>query len=662
MIKFKSFTLLLTFAIGIHTLYGQGTKSSADSKYDFHAAFGPGFYTHNGNEVRSASGKPGPKYWQNRADYKIDVRLDDQKNEISGTEVITYTNNSPEDLEFLWLQLDQNLFKEGSRGLAMIPPTGSRSGAKGQKFNGGYNIKSVKIISLGKEKISDRQTEYYIDDTRMQIILPAELSAQGGQVKLQIEYSFVSPEYGSDRMGVLNTKNGKIFSVAQWYPRMSVYDDVLGWNTTPYLGPSEFYLEFGDFEMNITAPAYHIVVGSGELLNPQEVYTPEQQKRWAAAEKSDKTVIIRSAAEVTDPSSRPSGKSELTWKFRIKNARDVAWGSSASFIIDAAKMNLPSGKKAMAISAYPVESDGQNAWGRSTEYTKASNEINSRNWTEYPYPTAVNVASNAGGMEYPGIVFCSYNSKGNSLWGVTDHEFGHTWFPMIVGSNERLHAWMDEGFNTFINSLAGAEFNNGEYAPRPTDMHMMGRALTNSMFEPVMTSPDNMKESSIGYLAYFKPAIGLKILREQIVGKERFDRAFKAYIERWSYKHPTPDDFFRTIENVSGENLQWFWRGWFQNNWKSDQAVSDVKYVNKDAKQGSLITVENLDQLPMPMILEVTFQSGKRETIKLPVEIWQRSGVFTFQYPSTEPITSIVSDPNKVFPDFNPENNTWTAK
>lgn len=661
--KIKLFTPLAALTLGYSEMSAQQAAATAvTSKYDYHAAFGQGFYTKNGNDLRLASGKPGPNYWQNRADYKIDVRLDDQKNEITGTEVITYTNNSPDNLEFIWMQLDQNLFKEDSRGHAIITPTGSRSGARGQKFDGGYKIKSVKILSLGKDRMADREAEYYIEDTRMQIMLPAELSSKGGQMKLQIEYSFISPDYGSDRMGVLNTKNGKIFSVAQWYPRMSVYDDVLGWNTTPYLGPSEFYLEFGDFDLNITAPANHIVVGSGELINPQDVYTPEQQKRWAAAEKSDQTVMIRSAAEVTDPSSRPAGKKELTWKFRIKNSRDVAWASSASFIIDAARMNLPSGKKSMAISAYPVESDGSGAWGRSTEYTKASNEINSRNWTEYPYPAAVNVASNVGGMEYPGIVFCGYTAKASSLWGVTDHEFGHTWFPMIVGSNERLHAWMDEGFNTFINSLAGEEFNKGEYSSPMPDMQTLGRMLTSSALEPVMSSPDNMKENSIGYLAYYKPAIGLKLLREQVLGKERFDRAFKAYITRWSYKHPTPDDFFRTMENVSGDNLQWFWRGWFQNNWKLDQAVTDVKYVKNDPKQGSVITVENLDQLPMPMILEITTQSGKKETVKLPVEIWVRTAKFTFQYPSTETITSIVSDPQKRLPDHNPANNTWTAK
>ena len=559
------------------------------------------------------------------------------------------------------MQLDQNLFKSDSRGNAIIPPTGSRNGARGQQFDGGYTIKSVKLISVEKGKTIESSVEFLIQETRMQIYLPSAISAGGGQLKLKIDYSFISPDYGSDRMGILNTKNGKIFSVAQWYPRMCVYDDVLGWNTLPYTGPSEFYLEYGDYDISITVPSNHIVVSSGELTNPQDVYTVEQQNRWKAAAQSDKTVIIRSATEIADPKSRPTGKQEITWNFKLKNARDAAWASSAAFIIDAARMNLPSGKKSMAISAYPVESDGVDAWGRSTEYTKASNEFNSNKWLEFPYPAATNVASIAGGMEYPGIVFCGASAKSGALWGVTDHEFGHTWFPMIVGSNERLFAWMDEGFNTFINSLASKDFNGGEYKPRTTDMHNLGKIITSDAFEPIMSSPDNMKERNIGILAYYKPAIGLTLLREQVIGADRFDRAFKTYIERWAYKHPTPDDFFRTIENVAGENLNWFWRGWYINNWKLDQAVTDVKYVKNDPAQGALITIENLEKMPMPVILEIKTKSGKVSRLKLPVEVWQRNKQWTFIYPSVEEIVSVVSDPDKVLPDSNSANNSWTS-
>jgi len=631
------------------------TPTAPVSKYNYRDAFAPLFYSKNGTEFRAADGQPGPKYWQNHADYQIAASLNDQTNEVTGSETVTYTNNSPQKLGFLWMQVEQNLFRADSRGTAIVPLTGSRNWGRGQQFDAGDKIKSVKADGV--------EVKYLINDTRMQVFLPKELEANGAKVKIEIEWSFVAPDYGSDRMGVLSTKNGKIFQIAQWYPRMCVYDDILGWNTNPYTGPGEFYLEYGDFDLSITAPANQIVVASGELQNPTEVYTPEQLKRWDEASQSEKTVIIRSAKEVTDPASRPSGKSTLTWHYKIKNARDASWGSSAAFILDAAKMDLPSGRKSMAISAYPVESDGNDAYGRSTEYVKKSIEFNSSKWFEFPYPNATVVAGVVGGMEYPGIVFCGYKSKGKGLWGVNDHEFGHTWFPMIVGSNERLYGWMDEGFNTFINTLSTADFNSGEYKPKnPMDMHRVGAAITDSTLEPVLTEPANLKEKNTGLLLYYKPSVALTLLREQILGPDRFDRAFQTYINRWAYKHPTPDDFFRTMENVSGESLQWFWRAWFVNNWRLDVAVSDVKYVDNDPTKGALITIDNLDKMAMPVTLEVKTKSGKTERIHLPVEIWERFKSWTFKYPSTEEIQSVTYDPDNVFPDYNPANNVWTSK
>ncbi len=641
-------SLALMAVTGISRAQQQADPSV--SKYSYTDAFGPLFYQKNGNEFRAASGEPGPRYWQNRADYQLSARLNDQTNEITGTEVLTYTNNSPQKLGFLWMQLDQNLFKQDSRGSAIIPLSGSRNGGRGT-FTNGYNIKSVKV--------NDADVKFLINDTRMQIFLPKEVTPNGGQAKVKIEYSFIEPDYGSDRTGIQQTKNGKIFSIAQWYPRMCVYDDVMGWNTVPYSGPAEFYLEYGDFDLAITVPASHIVLASGELQNPQEVYTAEQQKRWAQAAQSNETVMIRTQDEVTNASSRPAGKQELTWRFKIKNARDASWGSSASFIVDAAKINLPSGKKCISVSAYPVESMGKLAWGRSTEYTKNAIEHYSSKWFEYPYPVASTVAGNLNGMEYPGIVFCSSRSRGASLWGVNDHEFGHTWFPMIVGSNERLYGWMDEGFNTFINSLSTAAFNNGEYKERPMDMHRVGAAFTRPEVEPVLTTPAGLKERNTGLLLYSKPGVGLTMLRETILGPERFDFAFRTYIERWAFKHPTPDDFFRTMENASGESLQWFWRGWFVNNWRLDVAVRDVKYVDNDASKGALITLDNLEKMAMPVILEVKEKGGKTERIKLPVEIWERNNTWTFKYPSTSEIESVTYDPDKVLPDYNESNNTF---
>jgi hypothetical protein len=636
------------------------------SNYDYHETFGPLFYAKNGSEYRAADGEPGPKYWQNRADYQLAATLNDQTNEITGSEILTYTNNSPQKLGYLWMNLEQNLFKLDSRGTAIVPWVNnppkqlSRNWGRGQDFDAGFKIKSIKMIGL---KGTETDVKFLVSDTRMQVYLPKEVTAAGGQVKLKIEYSFISPNYGSDRMGIQDTKNGKIFQVAQWYPRMCVYDDVYGWNTIPYTGPGEFYLEYGDFDLSITAPANHIVVASGELLNPQEVYTPTQLKRWAEAANSEKTVLIRTAAEVTDPASRPAGKKTLTWHFKIKNARDASWGSSAAFIVDAAKMDLPSGKKSIAISAYPVESDGVDAWGRSTEYVKKSIEYNSKQWFEFPYPAATAVAGIVGGMEYPGIVFCGAGAKKGQLWGVNDHEFGHTWFPMIVGSNERMYGWMDEGFNTFINTLSTADFNNGEYQRKtPGNMHRAGAAFTAPGLETMLSQPANLRERNTGTLLYSKPGAGLTLLREQILGPERFDFAFRTYIAKWAFKHPTPDDFFRTIENAGGENLQWFWRGWFLNNWRLDVAVRSVDYVDNDPAKGAFITIDNLEKMAMPVILEIKTVSGKTDRIKLPVEIWERNNSWKFKYPSTEAIQSVTYDPDKVLPDFNEANNVWTKQ
>ena len=651
------FVLITTFVA-----FAQEPPAKKTNNYSYVEAFAPNFYKNNGTETRSASGAPGHKYWQNRADYQIDISLNDKTNEFVGSQMVTYTNNSPDKMDFLWMNVDQNLFKNGSRGKAVIPTDGSRNGDKGQEFDGGHNIKFVKLITTLGGKSTEVDAKFEITDTRMQIFLPKSLAANGAVVKIKIDFSFVSPVYGSDRMGIQDTKNGKIFTVAQFYPRMCVYDDVKGWNTLPYLGAGEFYLEYGDFDVNITAPSNHIVVCSGELQNPTEVYTSEQMKRWAVAEKSNSTIMIRNDEEVKDPASRPAGKPNLTWKFKIKNSRDVAFASSAAFIVDAAKINVPSGKKCVAISAYPIESVGQDGWSRSTEYTKASIEHYSKLWYEHPYPAAINVAGNEGGMEYPGIVFCKYTSKTAELWGVTDHEFGHGWFPMIVGSNERQFAWMDEGFNTFINSLSTAAFNKGEYKEPAQNMHQMSEVLTNSELEPIYAAPDGLKEKNLGILAYFKPSAGLTMLREQILGAERFDRAFRAYVDRWAFKHPTPDDFFRTIENVAGEDLHWFWRSWFLNNWKLDQSINKIKYKKNDPLKGAIVFIENLEQMPMPVTLDIKYKSGKSERKKLPVEIWQRNKDWSFELKSTEEITSITIDPDNVLPDSNSANNVWTAE
>lgn len=624
----------------------QGMAQTASS-YDAREAFAPFFYPASGNEYRSAGGQPGPKYWQNAADYKITVTLDTLQHRITGSVVITYKNNSPDQLPFVWLQMDQNIYREDSRGTATVVASGARFGNRA--FTEGFELKSVSIISNGKTTAAD----YLVNDTRMQVRLKDALKT-GTSLQLKIDYAYTIPEYGTDRSGRLHTQHGWIYEIAQWYPRMAVYDDILGWNNLPYMGAAEFYLEYGNFDYTITAPASILIAGSGELINEAQVLSPVEISRLAKARNSDATVFIRDSTDVKN--NHPKGN--RTWHFVCKNSRDVAWGASAAFLWDASRMNLPGGKKGLAQSLYPIEVAGPKAWGRSTEYVKGCIEHYSDTWFPYTYPVATNVAGIVGGMEYPGIVFCGWKATERSLWGVTDHEFGHNWFPMIVGSNERKYAWMDEGFNTFINGIATQNFNKGEYATKSSVRGMTG-AFFSPAIPPILTTPDVMDSKYLGVLAYYKPAAGLNLLRNEIVGAERFDYAFREYIKRWAFKHPTPYDFFRTIENVTGEDLSWFWRGWFLHTWKIDQAVKSVKYIDDDPLQGALITIQNLEKLPMPVTLAITDAGRKTDTLRLPVEIWQRGGDWTIRYPSRTNLISVVIDPLGNLPDINPTNNTW---
>jgi len=650
--NFYKITLSLLLCFGVFALRAQNTDT-ARSNYDQHKAFSTVFYPASGTQTRGASGAPGPKYWQNHADYKLNVTLDTAKHHVSGTAVISYTNNSPDPLAFLWLQVEQNIYREDSRGEATSPVTGGRFTNK--SFTDGDQIKGVYIIKNGKAE----KVDYLVTDTRMQIKLNDTLRAGGSKIEIKVDYGFDVPEYGTDRMGRKLYKNGWVYEMAQWYPRMEVYDDVTGWNVIPYMGASEFYLEYGNFDYTITAPANLVVVGSGELLNPAEVLTPTIISRLAAAKNSDKTVMVKDSADIGNKALYPQ-KASLTWHFFCKNSRDVSWAASKAFIWDAARINLPSGKKALAQSVYPIESKGQNAWSRSTEYVKGAIELYSTEWFEYTYPVATNVAGIVGGMEYPGIVFCGSESQAGGLWEVTNHEFGHNWFPMIVGSNERKYAWMDEGFNTFINKVDTKVFNKGEYYDAP-DAQKEAAGMFSPDADAIMNTPDVIQPDYLGYAAYEKPAMALTILREQVLGEKRFDYAFQTYIKRWAFKHPTPWDFFHTMDNAAGEDLSWFWNEWFFTTWKLDQSVKEINYVDSDPAKGALITIGNSEGMALPVTVFVKEVNGASSTVKLPAEIWQRGGTWTFAYKSSSKIAYAIIDPDHVLPDINPENNSFSG-
>ena len=407
------------------------------------------------NAYRSADGTPGPAYWQNRADYTIRAALDPVSHSLTGAVQIRYTNNSPSSLDVLWLHLEQNLYTAESRGRLSA---GGRHGAMApagvpQGLTEGMILDDVRVSEGGRTVA----VKPLVNDTRAQLRLPAPL-ARGATAVVDIRYHYTVPkEPWGGRNGWMDGPSGPIYSIAQWYPRMAVFDDLRGWDALPYLS-QEFYLEYGDFDYSVTVPANWIVGGSGELINPQDVLSAAERSRLAAARRSDKTVMIRNAAE---PTGAPSGT--RTWHFAMKNSRDVAFGASPAFNWDAARMNLPAGRTGLAMSFYPPEAK---AWDRSTEYLKDAVERYSAKFYPFPWPNAVNIAGPAAGMEYPALAFDDIDSPPKALFWITAHEIGHSWFPMLVGFNERRDAWMDEGFNTFIDVYESDEFEGGVYRPQ----------------------------------------------------------------------------------------------------------------------------------------------------------------------------------------------------
>jgi len=600
--------------------------------------------------TRSPTGEPGSEYWQQRADYSIRVALDPASHGLTGSETVTYTNDAPEALDALWLQLDQNLFREGSRGALINTSTRWRGAFEG----GGFRIGRVELVRDGRRETAGVE----VDGTRMRIQLPRPLAGGGGTLQIEIDWSFTVPEYGADRMGRLQTDDGWVYEIAQWYPRMAVYDDVSGWNSLPYLGQGEFYLEYGSFDVAITVPRDFIVVATGELLNPEDVLTAEQRNRLQRARKSAETVALVAADEVGTEASRPAGRGPLTWRYHADRVRDFAWAASRAFVWDAA-----SWEDVLLMSAYPKEAigpneDGDPGWEMSTQFVRHAISHYSEKWFRYPYPVAINVGGLVGGMEYPMIVFCSANARGAALFGVTDHEFGHSWFPMIVGSDERRYAWMDEGFNTFINHYSNLAYYGPETPrlQRTSASFIAGRMQEPIADQPIMTRPDVLRRDGLGFLGYRKPGYGLILLREVILGPERFDRAFRAYISRWAFRHPQPADFFRTMEEESGEDLDWFWRGWFYATDTLDQAVDSVTVEEGN----TLVHLSNRGGLVMPTSVEIEYADGDDLRIELPVEIWTASDAYVLGLGETAAVRSVTLDPDGMLPDVDRDNDSWT--
>jgi hypothetical protein len=615
------------------------------------------------NAVRTGSGEPGPGYWQQRADYLIRATLDTASRTVRGEERITYTNNSPDTLRYVWLHLEQNLFNSESRGYRVFGQD-PRFGTKGAEV-------SVRLLKVGepavpaakakpgapaKPAVPASALEYTVNGTELRVDLARPLAPKGKQV-LELAWSF---GFGanSNRMGIEDIDGATIYEVAQWYPRMAVYDDVRGWNTEQYLGQGEFYLEYGSFDVSLTVPADMIVAATGTLQNPDEVLTAAQRARLARARTSDQTVIIRGKDEIGDPASRPpTPYPSLTWRFTADSVRDFSWAAARHFIWDAVGVN---GGKTVAMSFYPPSADS--IWKEASQYAKTAIEYYSKQWMPYPYPYASNVNGIEGGMEYPMIVFCRNRSDAQGLYSVTDHEFGHTWFPMVVGSNERQYGWMDEGFNSFMNHYSFPK--RWPNAPLPLARGVPDTYIKNALSgdeEPIMTPADRMRTNENWRQAlYNKPAVGLVLLREHIASPDRFDPVFREYIRRWAYKHPTPADFFRTMEDGLGEDLSWFWRSWFYTTDRLDQAVDSVT-LSDSAGVVSRVYLRNAGQMPMPVELGLLMDDGSTQRLSLPVEIWGLRSTYTALIGGPKKVNSVVIDPDNWYPDVDRGNNRWPA-
>ncbi|MFT4531167.1 MAG: hypothetical protein ACI81F_001984 [Thalassolituus oleivorans] len=586
------------------------------------------------NSMRNGAGAPGEDYWQQEVDYNIDASFDVETRTVHATAKVTYTNHSPDELTYLWLHLEQNVFRKDSIGNAIADAASIGASAEGD----GYTIYGV------KHKRKD--LAFHVYDTMGLLELPSPLAAKGGKFTFDIEWSFVIPKNVFRRFGMKKYKKGTVYEIAQWIPQVAVYDDVNGWNTLPYLGSGEFYTNFGDYEVNITVPHDFIVVATGELENRNTVFTPEQSKALDKAKKSEETVMIVSKEEVGTSGSRPKGDQPLTWKFKADNVRTFAWACSDAFILDAASVD-----GILVQTAYPEE--GGEVWAQATQMMCKALAGYNRRLIKYPYPVATNVLGPEGGMEYPMIVFCN-GSRERGVYGVTSHEIGHNWFPMMVNTDERRHAWMDEGFNTFINGYSTEDWF-GPQEKSSNDPAGFARMMRIPKMVPIVTAPDKLPGMLLGLLEYTKTGVGLTLLRETIVGPERFDFAFKEYINRWKFKSPQPADFFRTIEDAAGMDLAWFWRGWFMEIGMLDQAVSAI------SKSNDRIRFENLGELVMPLHFRVTYVDGTTQDFKKPVEIWFQTDQIVIKLGSSKEILEVEIDADRVFPEIDRGDNYWNV-
>ncbi|WP_205504644.1 M1 family metallopeptidase [Rufibacter psychrotolerans] len=701
------------------------------------------------NTYRTASGAPGHDYWQQRADYNIKAELNDDNQSLTGSETITYTNLSPDVLTYLWVQLDQNIFEKNSmtnltrtNRIPDKPTFGVAEALAEQTFDGGYKIKAVKDAN-------GKALPYTINFTMMRIDLPQPLKPKQS-VKFSIDwFNYINDQRKQGGRGGYEffPEDGNYeYQMAQWFPRMAVYDDVNGWQHKQFLGTGEFALPFGDYKVSLTVPADHVVASTGELQNT-DVLTSTQRSRLAQAQKANKPVLIVTPEEALR-AEKNKAKGKKTWTFVAKDVRDFAWASSRKFIWDAMNVNVE-GKNTMAMSYYPKE--GNPLWGQySTEVVAHTLKTYSKFTIPYPYPVAISVHGAVGGMEYPMISFNggrpekdgSYTERTKyGMISVIIHEVGHNFFPMIINSDERQWTWMDEGLNTFVQFLTEQEWQRDYPSSRGEPRNMVTyMKMDKSLQQPIMTNSESITQ--LGNNAYGKPATALNILRETVMGRKLFDYAFKEYCRRWAFKHPMPADFFRTMEDASGTDLDWFWRGWFYTTDHVDQELTGVKWYTVDTRNPevenakrrqeinaapkSLSQQRNLQDIPktlvekkpelndfyntydplavteeskaqyqkylqslapeerallekglhfyevgiknngglvMPVVMQMNFQDGTSDIVRIPAEIWRYNDQeITKVFVTEKPVANFVLDPFQETADIDLNNNSYPQR
>ena len=603
------------------------------------------------NDVRSGSGRPGAKYWQQRVDYKIVATLDPARNELRGRETIHYTNRSPDALPYLWLFVEQNLCAPNSITNQLNQPPlvflGSTFDFSCQGFNGGGHMESMRIGG-----VDAKRTVY---GTTMRVDLAAPL-APGASLDIETVWHFNVPPQGGGRMG----HDGPLYEMAQWYPRLCVYDDVHGWNHEPYIGAGEFYLEYGDFDVSLTVPASYIVAATGELTNPEQVLTAAQRTRLTAARKSETAVAIIGADEVGNmEKTRPrtvvqaigsaATPSSFTWHFTANNVRDFAFAAGPNFRWDA------SGYDGILIES--LYRPTATKWTEVNRMGREAIKYFSEQWYRYPWSHATTIEGPIEGMEYPMLTFTPNSSAREDLQWVIAHEFGHEWFPMTVGSNERLYPWMDEGFNTFIDLGNAAKYFQGTPYGDSIEVHPLHLYADHAKpgeEQPLITNPTQVHD--LFWVGYQKPALMMQMLRYEVLGKDRFDAAFREYIKAWAFKHPTPADFFRMMRDESGMDLDWFWRGWIYSTARLDQSIDSV---TTRADGGSNVYVGNHGTMVMPAELKLMIGDGGFQIVKLPIEMWNLGSPFIYRSLAGNRIMRAEVDARHALPDIDRANNVW---